>query len=80
MPTLYIHIIGEEAFVGDVDELPEPNAQFILVKNPRTRDNKDLRNLLEEVQMVLLPWSRVNYIEVMPTGGEEEEVLLPFQD
>lgn len=80
MPTLYIHPSDAEAFVGEVDELPTPSDQYILVKNPRTRDNKDLRYLLDEVTTILLPWWRIAYIEVMPMGEDEEEVYTPFRD
>jgi hypothetical protein len=80
MPTLYIHIADAEAFVGEVDELPNPSDQYILVRNPRLRDGKDLRFLLDDVTTMLIPWWRITYIEIMPTGEDEEEFFMPFRD
>lgn len=79
MLNLYIHVNDGEPFVGEVEEMPDPKGSYILINNPRQRDGKDLRMLLDEVTTILLPWWRVNYIEVMPTG-EEEEVFTPFRD
>lgn len=79
MLNLYIHINDGEPFVGEVDEMPNPVSSYVLVNNPRQRDGKDLRMLLDGVTTILLPWWRINYIEVMPTG-EDEEVFTPFRD
>ncbi len=80
MRVLYIHLTDSEPLVGDMEEMPNPQDTFLLVKNPRTRDGKDLRNLLDDVTQILIPWWRISYIEVMPTGEEEEEVFTPFRD
>ncbi len=79
MPTLFIHVNDGEPLVGEVDELPNPADQYILIKNPRQRDNKDLRYLMDEVTQLLLPWWRITYIEVMPTD-EQEDIYLPYRD
>ena len=77
--TLYIHINDGEPFLGDVEDYPESSSQYIIIQNPRQRDGKDLRYLLDEVQTIILPWWRINYIEVMPSE-EEEDVFTPFRD
>ncbi|NDJ86348.1 MAG: hypothetical protein GYB66_10710 [Chloroflexi bacterium] len=76
---MYVHINDGEPFLGEVDELPDPSSQYVVFKNPRQRDGKDLRYLLSEVTSIILPWWRINYIEVMPSG-EEEDVFTPFRD
>jgi hypothetical protein len=70
--TIVLHVSGEEAVVAEIDELPEPDATMITVKNPRRMDGKDLHYLDENVVTVIWPFSRINFIEILPTKEEEE--------
>jgi hypothetical protein len=79
MYTLLIHIANEEPIMAEVEELPSPADQAIYCMNPRRRDGKDVHYVLSEVRTIVLPWWRINFIEVMPTG-EEEEIEGPFVD
>ncbi len=72
MITILVHIRNEEAFECEVDELPNPTGLFIQVHNPRLRDGKDLHYLNEEVTSILVPWHRINFIQIMPSGEIEE--------
>ena len=72
MPTVIIHIPNEDAVQGEIDDLPSQTDQLIIVKNPRRRDGKDLQNIEMNVTTVIWPISRLNFIEVLPTGEEEE--------
>ena len=72
--TVLIHMVNEDPIVAELEELPSPQAQSIIINNPRQRDGKDLHYVLPEVQTLILPWSRINFIEVMPTEEEEEIV------
>jgi len=72
MPTLLVHILNDDPVLGEVDELPTPGDTLILIKNPRRRDGKDLHYLDANVTSVYWPVSRLVFIEVMPTGEEEE--------
>ena len=72
MPTLLIHISNEDPVMGEVDELPSVTDLLILVKNPRRRDGKDLTNLEQNVTQVIWPMNRINYIEIIPSGEEDE--------
>ncbi len=74
MPTILVHIANEDPIMGEVNDLPEPTDQSILVKNPRRRDGKDLHYLQANVTEVIWPMSRVAFIEVIP-GGEEEQII-----
>ena len=47
--------------------------------NPRRRDGKDLHYIAPEVTMMIIPWWRVNFVEVMPSG-EEEEIVAFYRD
>jgi hypothetical protein len=79
MYTIFVHVVGEEAFMAEVEELPSPSDQAIMCMNPRKRDGKDLHYVLPEVQTVMIPWHRINLVEVMPSG-DEEEIISPFAD
>lgn len=72
MPLILIHINNEDPVLGEVDKLPAAADLLIYVKNPRRRDGKDLHYLEANVSMVAWPVSRVNFIEILPAGDEEE--------
>jgi hypothetical protein len=74
MVTLQIHLMNEEPIVAEVEALPAPDDNLILAMNPRQRDGKDLRFLAPNVTTVLLPVSRVIYIQVLPSTEEERIV------
>jgi hypothetical protein len=74
MPIVLVHITGEDPVLCEVDPLPTPLDVTVTVKNPRRRDGKDLPYLDANVTSVVYPMWRVNFIEVLPTG-EEEEVI-----
>ena len=74
--TVLVHISGEDAVVGEVEELPEPGDTNITIRNPRRKDGKDLPYLEGNVVTVVWPMHRVNFIEVLPTT--EEEQLIGF--
>ncbi len=72
MPSILVHLQNEDPVLGEVDALPGVNDLIICVKNPRRRDGKDLHYLEPNVNTVIWPLSRVNFIEIMPTGEDEE--------
>jgi hypothetical protein len=74
MPTLLLHIMNEDPVMGEVEEMPTATDMLVTVKNPRRRDGKDLPYLEQNVNQVIWPMSRINYIEIIP-GSEEEEIV-----
>jgi hypothetical protein len=72
MPTVILHVNNEEAVVGEVETLPSSTDTVIIVKNPRRRGDKELPYLEQSVSLVIWPIHRLNYIEVLPTGEEDE--------
>jgi hypothetical protein len=72
MPTIIVHISNEDPVLGDVDVLPAASDLLISLKNPRRKDGKDLAHLETNVTLVYYPTSRITFIEVLPTGEEEE--------
>ncbi len=72
--SVLVHILNEEPIAAELDALPESTDQFVLVRNPRRRDGKDLHFLDEEVSTILLPWHRVNFIQILPSAASEEVI------
>ncbi len=74
MPTLLLHVLNEDPIMGEVDTLPTTTDNIVLLRNPRRRDGKDLMNLEANVTQIIWPMTRINFIEIIPTGEEEEIV------
>lgn len=73
--TVIMHIANEEPILGEIDGIPEPTHQTVTLSNPRRRDGKDIHYLEDEVTMMIVPWHRINFIEIMPSAEELEEVI-----
>ncbi len=77
MYSVVLHISGEEPIVGEIDEMPQVDDTILIVKNPRRRDGKELTYLAtNDVAYVIWPWSKINFLEILPS--EEEESIFGF--
>ena len=74
--TLLVHIENEDAVVGEVEEMPDPNAQYLALRSPRLRDGREVTYLMPETNVVLYPWNRVHSVEILPT--EQDEQIVTF--
>lgn len=74
--TVLLHLTGEDAVVGEIDQLPSPTDASVTLNNPRRRDGKDLPYVQSNVVTVIFPLHRITFIEVLPTA--EEEKLIGF--
>ncbi len=72
MISVVVHIANEDAIVCELDEIPGPTDLYILMQNPRRRDGKDIHYLDEEVTSMLVPWHRVNFVQLLPSGESEK--------
>jgi len=72
--TVQIHILNEEPLVAEVEALPGPSDTLLVASNPRLRDGKDVRYLAPNVTTIILPLSRINFIQILPSGGEERVI------
>lgn len=72
MPTVLVHIMNDDPVLGEMDTLPTAQDAVLTIKNPRRKDGKDLPYLEANVTTIIWPLLRINFIEVMPTGEEEE--------
>lgn len=69
---LILHVNGEEAVVGEAEDIPLPTDLSVRITNPRRIDGKELHYLSENVSTVIYPMSRINFIEVLPSRDDEE--------
>ena len=74
MQSIILHISNESPILCEVDHYPLPNVPYVTVHNPRKRDGKDVHYLDEEDTSMLVPWHRINFIQLLPSG-EEEDVI-----
>jgi hypothetical protein len=72
--SVIVHVANEDPVVCEVDKLPDPRDQVVIVHNPRRRDGKDLHYLEDDVSTMIIPWMRINFIQVMPSV-EAEDVI-----
>ena len=72
--TVMIHVLNEDAVVGEVERIPEPTDQVVIVSNVRRRDGRDVSYVLPETNVVVYPWSRIHCVEILPSEAEEEIV------
>ena len=70
--SIILHISGEPAIAGEIEELPKPADTIILVMNPRQKDGKDLHYLDNNVTKVIWPLAKVSFIEILEGTGEEK--------
>ena len=74
MQTIIVHIVNEDPVVCEIEQMPKPQDQVLTVYNPRRRDGKDLHYLDEDVTMMIVPWHRINFVQILPSA-EMEEVI-----
>ncbi len=74
--TIVLHIQNTDPVVGEVEEIPTPADNMVVLRNPRRMDGKDLHFLNENVVTVIWPVERLNFIEVL--SGEEQEEIIGF--
>jgi len=72
MRTIIVHIANEDPIVCEVENLPSPADQAITIMNPRRRDGLDLHYLDEGVMSMILPWTRINFIQILPSAETED--------
>ncbi len=73
--TIILHLTGEDPVLADIDQEPQPSDMFVRVTNVRRRDGKPVHYLAAGVQAVIFPWSRITFIELMPSEEERSSVV-----
>jgi hypothetical protein len=70
--SVVIHFPNSEPILCEIEELPNPSDQTIVIQNPRHTDGKDLNFIMEKVVTVIWPINRINFIEILPSEDEED--------
>ena len=78
--TVIVHVMNQDAFVAEIDEIPEPTAAFLTFTNPRGRDGKSLAYIEREATRLLIPWHRISFVETMPSEEDQVEIESFFRD
>lgn len=60
-----VHLHGEDAILADLDELPDPNHNYVMLRNIRKKDGKPLSYIAEGATAFLYSWNRISFIEMM---------------
>jgi hypothetical protein len=66
--------------VGELDELPDPTANYVTFTNVRQRDGKPVVFIDREATRVLFPWHKISFLETLPSDEDHEEVDFFFRD
>jgi len=74
MITVIVHINNEDPIMGEIEDLPQPSDQIIMLKNPRRKDGKDVHYLEPNVNLVIFPFHRITFIEMIQ-DIEEDEII-----
>lgn len=74
MITVIVHINNEDPIMGEIEDLPQPSDQIILLKNPRKKDGKDVHYLEPNVNLVIWPFHRITFIEMIQ-DVEEDQII-----
>jgi hypothetical protein len=72
--SIIVHIANEDPVVCEVESLPGGTDQLITIHNPRRRDGMDLHYLEEDVSTMIIPFHRINFIQVLPSA-EIDDVI-----
>jgi hypothetical protein len=74
-----IHVMNEDPILAEMESLPDPTDQSIVLLNPRRRDGRPLHYVSEGATAFIFPWTRITFIEVMETE-EAKEVVEFFRE
>lgn len=79
MRTLVVHLMSDDPFIAEVEDMPRPTDSCLLCFNPRLRDGKPLRNMTQGMTGVVFPWHRISFVEIMGSDEERKEIVEFFR-
>jgi hypothetical protein len=75
-----VHIHNEDPFVAEIEDIPEPRDNFLVLRNPRKRDGKALTFVTNGATSFIYPWSRISFVEVMDEAKSQDSVVGFFRE
>ena len=74
LQPVLLRLIDEQLILGEIEQLPNPSDQFMIIKNPRQRDGLKLAYLQDAVTTILIPWHQIAFVQVLPGSGIDEVI------
>jgi hypothetical protein len=74
MITVIVHVANEDPIVCEIDKMPDPQDQLLVLNNPRLRDGKDVHYVDEDVTTLVFPVHRINFIQILPSADVEDVI------
>ena len=78
--TVIVHVLNQDPFVAEMEDLPDPSASFIAFSNPRRRDNKPVTFIEKGAKIIMFPWNQLFFVEVMESAEERRSVVDFFRE
>lgn len=75
-----IHVHNEDPFVAEIEGVPDPKDNFLLLRNPRKRDGKALTFVTNGATSFIYPWTRISFVEVMDEAQGQESLVGFFRE
>jgi hypothetical protein len=75
-----LHILNEETILCEMDAMPDPKDQFVVVRNPRRRDNKPLPMVDPGATSFAFSWARISFIEFFEEISTRENIVGFFRE
>ena len=60
-----IHLAGEDAIFGELDEVPNPTHNFVFLRKIRQKNGKELAYVADGAEVFLFAWHKITFIEIM---------------
>jgi hypothetical protein len=73
MITIQVHVSNQDPIKLDVEELPKMSDNAVMGSNPRDRTEKEVQWIDDGVTTIIIPWSRINLIQVLPDQDAIED-------
>jgi len=71
---IMVQLTNDELILGEIDQLPNPSDQFMIVHEPRQPDGTTLTYIQEDVTAILIPWHQAKVVQVLPKTSIEEVI------
>ncbi|MEZ4518899.1 MAG: hypothetical protein R3C44_19455 [Chloroflexota bacterium] len=69
-----IYLLEDDPITGELDGIPDTDAQFVAIYHPRRRDGRTAAFLDGNAETILMPWHRIRHIQLL-TQGELDNTI-----
>lgn len=78
--TVIVHVTNEDAFLAEIEDLPQPTDSVLVIRNARKKDGKPLQQFDTETIIAAYPWTRVTFVEILAERASRDELFEFFRD